>query len=138
MKKIEKIAAAAPANREIALNGLLVLIRLFSGHRVHVYDGWSKSGGRYKLMDATGVKTAKALLSEGEINYTYGNDAPRGGMPGRYMQLPRRSARMVAELTDLYREFVSQLAVKRKWSEHLKDGLRNGWLLQLDHAVKGE
>ena len=138
MKKIEKIAAAAPANREIALNGLLVLIRLFSGHRVHVYDGWSKSGGRYKLMDATGVKTAKTLLSEGGVNYTYGNDAPRGGMPGQYMQLPRRSARMVAELTDLYREFLSQLAVKRNWPEHLKDGLRAGWMRQMYRAVKGE
>lgn len=138
MKKIEKIAAAAPANREHALNGLLVLIRLFSGHRVHIYEGWSKSGGRYKLMDATGVNTAKVFLSEGEINYTYGNDAPRGGMPGQYLQLPRRSARMVAELTDLFEDFLSQLAAKRKWPEHLKDGLRAGWMLQLDHAVKGE
>lgn len=138
MKKIEKIAAAAPANREIALNGLLVLIRLFSGHRVHLYEGWSKSCGRYKLMDATGVKTAKTLLSEGEINYTYGNDAPRGGMSGQYIELPRRSARMVAELTDLYREFLSQLAAKRKWREPLKDGLRAGWMLQLNNAVKGE
>lgn len=138
MKKIEKIAAAAPANREIALNGLLVLIRLFSGHRVHIYEGWSKSGGRYKLMDATGVKIAKALLSEGEINYTYGNDAPRGGMPGQYMELPRRNARMVAELTGLFEDFLSQLAVKRKWQEPLKDGLRSGWMLRLEHAVKGE
>lgn len=134
MKKIEKIAAASPANREHALNALLVLIRLFSGHRVHVYDGWSRSGGRYKLMDATGVKTAKTLLSEGRINYTYGNDAPRGGMPGQYMWLPRRSARMVAELSGLYGEFLDQLAAKRKWPEYLKEG----WMLQLNNAVKGE
>lgn len=138
MKKIEKIAAAAPANREIALNGLLVLIRLFSGHRVHVYDGWSKSGGRYKLMDATGVKVAKTLMNEGEIKYTCGNDAPRGGMPGDYMELPRRSSRMVAELTALYKDFLSQLAVKRKWPEDLKDNLRAGWMRQMYSAVKGE
>ena len=88
MKKIDRIIAALPRNTEHRLNALFVLIHLAKGEAVHRYTGWG-SGWR-SLHDATGVKTAMGVLTNAEVKFDLGNDAPRGGSLGDFVKLSRR------------------------------------------------
>lgn len=88
MKKIDRIIAALPRNSEHRLNALFILVHLAKGEAVHRYTGWG-SGWR-SLHDATGVKTAMGVLTDAEVKFDRGNDAPRGGVMGDYIKLPRR------------------------------------------------
>lgn len=88
MKKIDRIIAALPRNTEHRLNALFVLVRLANGEAVHRYTGWG-SGWR-SLHDATGVKTAMGVLTDAEVKFDLGNDAPRGGELGDFIKLTRR------------------------------------------------
>lgn len=96
MKKVERVIAALPKNRELRINALLVLISLCKGEAVHVYHGWTNRFRR--LTKATGVPCAMKVLDAAGIEYTEGNDAPRGGVLGEYIKLSRRCPSIIPAL----------------------------------------
>lgn len=98
MKKVERVIAALPKNREHRINALLVLISLCKGEAVHVYYGWTNRFRR--LTKATGVPCAVKVLDAAGIAYEEGNDAPRGGALGDYIKLTRRCPSFIPALEE--------------------------------------
>lgn len=100
----DRIRAALPANREWAMNALLVLAALYRGERVHVYSGSHFNGRKRELHNTAGVSQAEVIIEKAGIKIQWGNDAPRGGELGRYISLPRRNLRIAAQIMDVFRE----------------------------------
>lgn len=98
MKKVERVIAALPKNRELRINALLVLISLCKGEAVHVYHGWTNRFRR--LTKATGVPCAMKVLDAAGIDYEEGNNAPRGGVLGTYIKLTRRCPSFIPALEE--------------------------------------
>lgn len=88
MKKIDRIIAALPSNRDHRFNALTVIIKLARGENVHLYWGWTNRFRR--LSKETGVSAAMAALDRAGVSYEQGNDAPRGGSLGDFIKLTRR------------------------------------------------
>lgn len=98
----EKISAALPANRDWAMNALLILAALYRGERVHEYAGSHFNGRRRKLHNTAGFPCAVRVLNAAGIDYEKGNDAPRGGILGNYISLSRGNSRIAAQVMELY------------------------------------
>lgn len=88
MTKIEKIIAALPKNTDHRMNALSNLLDLVNGNVVHIYNSWTNNFRR--LTKATGVSQAITALTIAQVNFNYGNDAPRGGVLGDFIKLSRR------------------------------------------------
>ena len=100
MTLADLIRAALPANREWAMNALLVLAALYRGEKVHVYSGSHFNGRRRELHNTAGVSQAEAIIEKTGIKIQRGNDAPRGGKTGEYFE-SRRNSRAAAALSAL-------------------------------------
>lgn len=98
----EKITAALPANREWAMNALLLLAALYRGERVHEYAGSHFDGRKRKLHNTAGFSQAELLIERAGIPVIRGNDAPRGGILGNYISLSRGNSRIAAQVMELY------------------------------------
>lgn len=96
MKKTDRIIAALPKNHEHRVNALDVIIALAKGEAVHVYGRWTNNFRR--LTKATGVPCAVKVLDAAGIEYTEGNDAPRGGVLGEYIKFSRRCPSIIPAL----------------------------------------
>lgn len=96
MKKIDLILAALPKNADRRENGLLLLLELVRGGRVHIYNSWTNSFRR--LTKATGVAQTITALNAAGVSYDRGNDAPRGGALGDFIQLSRRMPSAVSAI----------------------------------------
>ena len=72
-----------------------------SGNRRHTCL-WHKSGRHLNLEDKT--KNYTDMLKVLGIDYTTGNDAPRGGAEGNYIELTAKGKRQVKELQAYYKE----------------------------------
>lgn len=88
MTKIEKIIANLPKNSDHRFNALINLLDLVRGESVHIYNSWTNNFRR--LTKATGVSQTITALTIAQVNFNYGNDAPRGGVLGNYIKLARR------------------------------------------------
>lgn len=88
MKKLDRIIAALPSNRDHRFNALTVIIKLARGENVHLYWGWTNRFRR--LSKETGVSAAMAALDRAGVPYEQGNDAPHGGSLGDFIKLTRR------------------------------------------------
>ena len=115
MTLADLIRAALPANREWAMNALLVLAALYRGEKVHVYSGSHFNGRRRELHNTAGVSQAELIIEKTGIKILRGNDAPRGGELGKYISLPRRNLRIAAQLTELYDELYASVRANSKW-----------------------
>ena len=98
----EKIAAALPSNREWAMNALLILAALYRGERVHEYSGAHFNGRRRELHNTAGFSQAELIIERAGIRVNQGNDAPRGGILGNYISLPRGNSRIAAQVMELF------------------------------------
>lgn len=74
MKKIDRIIAALPKNREHRMNALDVIIAMARGESAHIYHGWTNKFRR--LTNATGVSCAIKTPDAAGVPYVSGNDAP--------------------------------------------------------------
>lgn len=104
MTLADRIRAALPANREWAMNALLIIAALYRGEKVHVYSGSHFNGRRRELHNTAGVSQAEAIIEKAGIRIQRGNDAPRGGELGKYISLPRRNLRIAAQVMVIFRE----------------------------------
>ena len=83
MTKIEKVISLLPNRRDYRLYGLNILKDLVQGEKVHLYRGWTN---RYRtLINESGVLPVINAMDEAGMSYEYGNDAPRGGVLGKYI-----------------------------------------------------
>ena len=73
----------------------------YSGNR-HYPCRWHKSGRHFNLEDKT--KDFTDMLKALGIDYTTGNDAPRGGAEGFYIELTAKGKRQVKEFQAYYKE----------------------------------
>lgn len=71
-----------------------------SGSRRHPCR-WHKSGRHLNLEDKSGIYTE--MLKALGIDYTTGNDAPRGGAEGFYIELTPKGLRQVKEFQAYYK-----------------------------------
>lgn len=99
MKKIDRIIAALPKNKEHRMNALDVIIAMARGESAHIYHGWTNRFRR--LTKATGVPCAIKVLDAAGIDYVEGNDAPRGGVLGEYIKFPRRCPSIIPALEEV-------------------------------------
>lgn len=104
MTTIEKIAAGLPSRPDWAMAALLIIAKLYRGERVHRYSGAHFDGRKRKLHDTAGFNQAELVLSRAGIETVEGNDAPRGGVLGSYIALPRGNARIEAQIMALHNE----------------------------------
>lgn len=109
MALADLIRSALPANREWAMNALLVLAALYRGEKVHLYTGSHFNGRRRELHNTAGVSQAEAIIEKAGIKIQRGNDAPRGGELGKYISLPRRSLRIAAQLMVIHGELYASV-----------------------------
>lgn len=109
MTLADRIRAVLPANREWAMNALLVLAALYRGERVHVYSGSHYNGRRRELHNTAGVSQAELIIEKTGIKIQRGNDAPRGGELGKYISLPRRNLRIAAQVMVIFGEFYASV-----------------------------
>ena len=109
MTLADLIRAALPANREWAMNALLVLAALYRGERVHVYSGSHFNGRKRELHNTAGVSQAEAIIEKTGIRIQRGNDAPRGGELGKYISLPRRNLRIAAQVMEIHGELYASV-----------------------------
>lgn len=72
----------------------------YSGNRHHPCR-WHKSGRHFNLEDKT--KDFTDMLKALGIDYTTGNDAPRGGAEGFYIELTAKGKRQVKEFQAYYK-----------------------------------
>lgn len=115
MTLADLIRAALPANREWAMNALLILAALYRGERVHVYSGSHFNGRKRELHNTAGVSQAELIIEKTGIKIQRGNDAPRGGELGKYISLPRKNLRIAAQITELYDELYASVRASSKW-----------------------
>lgn len=73
----------------------------YYGNRTHTCR-WHKSGRHLNLEDKT--KNYTDMLKVLGIDYTEGNDAPRGGEEGNYIELTAKGKRQVKEFQAYYKE----------------------------------
>lgn len=97
----DRLIDALPRRKDYKVYTLNCLIELFSGEKVHRYYGWKKSGGFYRLEKALGVEPALTALTRASVAVTFGNDAPKGGATGSFIQLEKKDPRIVKTLTAL-------------------------------------
>lgn len=71
------------------------------GDRQHTCR-WHKNGRHFSLEDKTNDYTD--MLNALGIDYTEGNDAPRGGEEGNYIELTAKGKRQVKEFQAYYKE----------------------------------
>lgn len=105
----DRIRAALPANREWAMNALLVLAALYRGEKVHVYSGAHFNGRRRELHNTAGVSQAEVIIEKAGIKIQWGNDAPRGGILGNYIELPRGNSRIAAQVMEIFGELYASV-----------------------------
>ena len=72
----------------------------YYGNRTHTCR-WHKSGRHFSLEDKTDNYTD--MLKALGIDYTEGNDAPRGGEEGNYIELTAKGKRQVKEFQAYYK-----------------------------------
>lgn len=104
MTTIEKISAGLPSRADWAMSALLVIAKLYRGERVHRYSGAHFDGRKRTLHYTAGIAQAELVLSRAGIATIEGNDAPRGGVLGSYIALPRGNSRIEAQIMELHNE----------------------------------
>lgn len=104
MAVIEKISAGLPSRADWAMSALLVIAKLYRGERVHRYSGAHFDGRKRTLHYTAGIAQAELVLSRAGIETVEGNDAPRGGILGSYIELPRGNSRIEAQIMALHNE----------------------------------
>lgn len=105
----ERIRAALPANREWAMNALLIIAALYRGEKVHVYSGSHFNGRKRELHNTAGVSQAEIIIEKAGIRIQRGNDAPRGGELGKYISLPRKNLRIAAQVMVIFGELYASV-----------------------------
>lgn len=96
--KLARIVAALPAKLWDApsLRPLcLGLAAFFNGEHLHMYDSWNVSGGWKSLRGIESSDRALAFVQKNfpNVRINYGNDAPRGGITGKYFHITQRNNR---------------------------------------------
>ena len=109
MTLADLIRATLPANREWAMNALLVLAALYRGEKVHVYSGSHFNGRKRELHNTAGVSQAELIIEKTGIRIQRGNDAPRGGELGKYIALPRKNLRIAAQIMEIFGELYASV-----------------------------
>lgn len=82
----------APSLRRPLCSGLAAF---FNGEHLHMYDSWNVSGGWKSLRGIESSDRALAFLQKNfpNVRINYGNDAPRGGITGKYFHITQRNNR---------------------------------------------
>ena len=96
--KLARIVAALPAKLWDApsLRPLCSgLAAFFNGEHLHMYDSWNVSGGWKSLRGVESASRALAFINKEfpNIRINWGNDAPRGGITGKYFHITQRNNR---------------------------------------------
>lgn len=100
----DKILTNLPRNIEgvIAQETLKKLIRLFLGDRIYLHPyGWNICGKWKTLTNDRYSDNARIILIRTDIKYVKGNDAPRWGKQGEFIQLTRKNSKLASKLADL-------------------------------------
>lgn len=96
--KLSRVVAALPAklwnapNWEPLCSGLA---DFFNGEKIHIYDSWNVSGGWKSLRGVESASRALTFLNKEfpNIRINWGNDAPRGGITGKFFHITQRNFR---------------------------------------------
>ena len=70
------------------------IIRFLNGEKLYFYNKWSKTCGRFKLLKHGFTESVRDIMSKSGIKFELGNDAPKGGAVGSFIQITRTNKRI--------------------------------------------
>ena len=77
------------------------IIRFLNGDKLYFYEQWSKSGGRFHLLKKGFTDSIRHIMSKSNIDFDFGNDAPKGGAIGDFIKIKRKNKRITSEFIAL-------------------------------------
>ena len=109
---VKRIKPLMTKSNELNKRYSFVMLYLLQGHNRFYYNRWSYGCRHFNLIDNSDryFKVLKAL----KLKYILGDDAPKGGQEGNYIQLTDGSIRTAKELSKMYKSFIA--------AKHLKVG----------------
>lgn len=73
------------------------IVKFLRGEKLYFYDRWLKNGSHFKLAKAGFTASVMQIMSNANINFELGNDAPRGGATGDFIRIKRTNSRITSE-----------------------------------------
>lgn len=100
MKKSELIFNNIPFKNLECYNAQKIIeniVKFLRGEKLYFYDRWLKNGSHFKLAKAGFTASVMKIMSNANINFELGNDAPRGGATGDFIRIKRTNSRITSE-----------------------------------------
>lgn len=100
MKKSELIFNNIPFKNLECYNAQKIIeniVKFLRGEKLYFYDRWLKNGSHFKLSKAGFTASVMKIMSNANINFELGNDAPRGGATGDFIRIKRTNSRITSE-----------------------------------------
>lgn len=77
------------------------IVEFLRGEKLYFYDRWHKNGSRFKLVKTGFTASVMQIMSNANINFEFGNDAPKGGVTGDFIRIKRTNSRITSEFISL-------------------------------------
>lgn len=77
------------------------IIRFLNGEKLYFYNRWSKNRGHFRLLKQGFTDSVEDIMSKSGIKYELGNDAPKGGATGSFIQITRTNKRITNDFITL-------------------------------------
>lgn len=100
MKKSELIFNNIPFKNLECYNAQKIIeniVKFLRGEKLYFYDRWLKNGSHFRLAKAGFTASVMKIMSNANINFELGNDAPRGGATGDFIRIKRTNSRITSE-----------------------------------------
>lgn len=100
MKKSELIFNNIPFKNLECYNAQKIIeniVKFLRGEKLYFYDRWLKNGSHFKLAKAGFTASVMKIMSNANINFELGNDAPKGGATGDFIRIKRTNSRITSE-----------------------------------------
>lgn len=73
------------------------IVKFLRGEKLYFYDRWLKNGSHFKLSKAGFTASVMKIMTNSNINFELGNDAPKGGATGDFIRIKRTNSRITSE-----------------------------------------
>lgn len=100
MKKSELIFNNIPFKNLECYNAQKIIeniVKFLRGEKLYFYDRWLKNGSHFRLAKAGFTASVMKIMSNANINFELGNDAPKGGATGDFIRIKRTNSRITSE-----------------------------------------
>lgn len=77
------------------------IVKFLRGEKLYFYDRWCKNGSHFKLRKTGFTASVMRIMSNANINFERGNDAPKGGATGDFIRIKRTNSRITSEFISL-------------------------------------